>query len=306
MDVERLNNNLKKYFFYGMDNKDAVIEYIILKEVDNMLNQDMSKIDTKLYKVEYTLQQIKKKIVQLYRFVNMNEPNQKQTFFYHKINQDSIEIEQLVQEKLRKLTSRNIIVGGIRNCQSSAFYITGGDFYHRQYPGRDYYNQLKEASDNKWIREDVVPVLEELCNLETENKEQYYALYLDTKYNRVINAQEQLKSEQEYIESLSQHNHLQERIEELIKIRAALPNQKEEIEKVFNQFMNSVKLPKQDILEKMGQGKTEDIYQYIEQNFSDYYTISTLKQQAADATYQNRLDKKVEELKSRHFEEEIR
>lgn len=305
MDVERLNSNIKKYFFYGMDNKDTVIEYIILKEADHMLKQDMSKINTELYKVEYTIQQIKRKIVQLYRFVYMNEPAQKQTYFYHKINENSIEIEQLVQAKIKDLDRRSIITGGLKNSKDSAIYITGGDPYHRQYPGRDYYNNLKENPNNKWIQEDVVPLLEQLCEIETQNKEQYYALYLDTKYNRVINAQEQLRAEQEYLESIQQSNQ-QERIEEVKKIRAALPNQKEEIKKVFSQFMNSVKLPKQDILAIVGQKGTKEMYEDIEQNSSDYYTISTLKQEAEDEIYQNRLNKKVEELKSKHFEEEIR
>lgn len=302
MDSERLNDNLKRYFFYGMNNKDTVIEYIILQEADRMLKQDMSKIDTDLYKVEYTIQQIKRKIIQLYRFIYMNEPTQEQSYFYHKINENSVEIEQLIQAKMKDLEHRSIITGGLENCEGSAIYITGGDYYHRQYPGRDYYNNLKDNPNNKWIQEDVVPTLEQLHNLETQNKEQYYALYLDTKYNRVINAQEQLKEEQEYLESLSQPAR-QQRIEELRQIRSALPNQKEEIKKVFNQFMNSIKLPKQDILAIIGKDGTKEMYEEIEQNSSNYYTISTLKQEAVDETYQKRLNKKVEELKSKYLEE---
>lgn len=301
MDVELW----KKNFFYGMDAKSEVIEYIILKKAKEMEKVDMSKIDTNLYKVEYTLQQISRLVVQLYRFVYMNEPKEKQTYFYQKITEDSIEIEQLVQDKITELKNKDIIVGAIKNFPMTAIWITGGP-NHSMYPGKEYYNQFMQSEKGQWIKNEIIPILEQLCTLETENKEQYYALFLDVKYNRAINAQEQLKSEQEYLENLQEQEESKIRIEQIQKIRAALPKQIKEIRNVFTRFMNAVKLPKQDIIAGLGNNLSDEMHQQIEQNFSNYETISPLKQEAIDSKYQERLNKKIQEIKSKILEEETR
>lgn len=301
MDVELWKENFKKNFFYGMDAKDEIIEYIILKKADEISEVDMKTVDTKLYKVEYTIEQIKKIIVQIARFVGMNEPSEKQNYFYQKIGMNDIEIEQQIEEKIEELKRKDIIAGVIKNYPSSALYITGGQ-YHKKYPGKEYYNSVMQKPVSIWMEREVMPILETLCTLEQENKAQYYALFLDTKYNRAIHAQQQLKEEQEYLESLPQDSNTQKRIEEIKRIRAVLPKQIEEIKKVFSQFMNAVKLPKQDILAGMGQEQTAEMQKYIKQNFSDYQTISTLKQEATDETYQKRLQKKIQELKDKQFE----
>lgn len=305
MDVELWNKNFKKNFFYGMDAKDEIIEYIILKKADEINQIDMETVNTKLYRVEYTIEQIKKIVVQIARFVGMNEPSEKQNYFYQRIDTNNVEIEQLIEGKIEELKKKGVIAGAIKNYPASALYITGGE-HHEKYPGKEYYKKLMQKPTSSWMEREVMPLVETLCTLEQENKAQYYALFLDTKYNRAVHAQQQLKEEQEYLESLPQEINTQKRMEEIVKIRAALPKQVEEIKKVFTQFMNSIKLPKQDILAEMGEEVTAEMQKYIEQNFSDYDTISTLKQEAVDDTYQKRLQEKVEELKNKHLEEEIR
>ena len=312
MDVELFNEKFRKNFFYGMDNKSDVIDYIILEKADSMVEADMSKIDTKLYRVEYTLQQIKKLLVQLYRFIYINEPTENQTYFYNKINENSEEVEELLQERISDLKKKYIIVGCIKNWEKSAIYITGGDG-HNQYPGRAYYNNLSGSPTGIWIREEIIPILEQLCTLELENKEQYYALFLDTKYNRTINAQEQLRNEQIYLESkkndISEQANLENierRLQEIYIIQRALPMQIKEIQAVFSKFMNSIKISKQDVLEGLEVNLSGEVREYVDDKCSNYQTISTLKQDATDNFYKSRVNKIIEVLKNKqHSEEQI-
>lgn len=341
MDVELAKENFRKNFFYGMDAKDEVIEYLILQKAIEMEKVDMTKLDTNLYKVEYTLQQINKLVVQLYRFVHLNDPKEKQTYFYNKITPDSAEIEQVVQSKITDLKNKKLISGAIKNLPGSAIYINGRWSGNSGY---EYYDNIKQTHKGQWIANEIIPTLEELCILEAKNKQQYYALFLDTKYNRAIHAQEQLKSEQEYLESLPTQEEIQakiqqiitrrtflpgpehgplkkeqddlqslpspekrqERIQQIEKIQAALPNQIKQIRNIFTRFMQAVKLPKQDIIAGLGEIPTNEMQQQIEKNSSDYDTISTLKQEATDANYQKRLQQKIQQIKEKYFQEETR
>lgn len=292
MDVELLED-FKRNFFYGMDAKNDIIDYIILNEADKMVNVEMDTIDTDLFKVEYTLEKIKEKIVQLYRFVHLNEPVAKQTYFYNNVDKERQKIEELVQHRIKELKSLDVLAGGVKGWEQSAIYITGGDKWHK-YPGRDYYNNLK---GNSWIQT-ISSILEKLKQLEEANKEQYYALFLDTKYNRIKNAQWQLKQEQEYLETRKMQGHLEgeDRLKEVTSIRQELPKQEEEIRAIFSKFMSSVKVSKQDIPEQIKNNLSQEMQKYVSQNFSDYDTISPLKQEATNEAYKERLNKKIQEL----------
>lgn len=288
MDVELYKRN----FFYGMDAKNDVIDYIILREADKMLEIDMNTINTSLYKVEYTIEKIKELVIQLYRFVQLNEPTKKQTYFYNEINAESTEIEQLVEKRIENLYNRYIITKGEKNYERSAIYITGGDEYHK-YPGKEYY---KKMQDNIWLQ-NIVQILEELKTLEIENKEQYYALFLDTKYNRSKNAIEQLKQEQEYLKSKkSNEKKTTDRIEEIETILQVLPQQIENILRIFSKYMASIKISKQDISQQLIEKLPGE---YIKQNFSDYKTISSLKKEATNDKYRARVNKKIQEIENK-------
>lgn len=291
MDVELFKKKFEKYFFYGMDGKSDVINYIILKEIKKMLNKE------KPYSRENTIEEIKLLVKQLYRFVYLNEPRLKPIYTY-RAEEDDDEIYQLIEQHIEELKTKAIITGGIENCDNSLnskFYITGGR-NHEQYPGKTFYRDLKQ---NIWIVQDVVPILRELCRLEQENKEQYYALFLDTKYNRTKNAINQLVREQEYIKGIDNAQNVQnlKRLEEIEQILNSLPNQLQEIKAVFAKFMNRVKIPKQDILGELQDDIPDEVREYIERNCSNYYTISSLKQEAQNFTYKSNLNRKLQEVK---------
>lgn len=185
-------DKFEQYFFHGMNNKDQVVKWIIMKTAER-LQGTHKELDSDTGKTRYEKdkEEMLGLIVQLERFTAKHDkpeydaPNHRE-YFYDDINTES--------EQINEIFERNAIDIEKHAALSFVKYrpVSGIFFNTQEYPadipmysGEGYIWKLRNNPESDW-GETVYDILLYLEELERENKQEYYSLFLDTKYARAI------------------------------------------------------------------------------------------------------------------------
>lgn len=182
----------QQYFFHGMNNKDQVVKWIIMKTAEK-LKDTHKELDSDTGKTRYEQdkEEMLKLIVQLERFTSKHDKPEHDTpkhreYFYDDINIESEQINEIFERMEVEIEKCSALSFVKYRPVSGIFFntYTYSEQWHK-YSGEEYLWKLRNDSDSKW-GEEVYDILFYLDELERENKQEYYSLFLDTKYARAI------------------------------------------------------------------------------------------------------------------------
>lgn len=261
------------YFFYGLENKDEVVKRIILNATKD-ISGNHKKLDSDTGKSGYDRdkEEILKLIVQLERFTSLHDDIENRKYFYDSININSTVVQSLFNRNVCEIEQTAAISCVKYRPVSGIFFNTHGysDEVQQKY-GKYSGEQLLE----KWNKEaywtaQVYDVLCYLNELEQENKFEYYSLFLDSKYGRAID-----------------------------RNKKGITDDKEihEIRNVYRKFLRARQISAVDIkLAISSLQMSEEMKKYINENYPEYDTVTTLKTDAMNIKYMERLDKEVKKV----------
>jgi hypothetical protein len=176
------NEKFKKYFFYGIENKEEIKESILYfsskKVYQKHSLKDMYEIPNEQLENEI-LQEACKKYKQFYRFVTLNDINGNYTY-----NVNIEEIEQEMKDEMQLLKKDKRVINtkaGIFFARERTARLEGGQYYV-------YGKGL--VGEKSWTKE-IYEILEGLGKLEKENKDEYYQCWLLTKWSRAVDRSDQ-------------------------------------------------------------------------------------------------------------------
>lgn len=181
-----------KYFFFGLENKDQVIKWVIVDTAKRIVGTHI-KADDKNGKMNYEIdeEKILELIVQLERFTTLHDDPQNRNYFYDSINTNSINVHQLFN-KVASQIEKHFAISFVKYRPVSGIYFNTYGYSkeirekYKKYSGEQYLQALKDEPSSAW-GEEVLEILQYLKELEQENKFEYYSLFLDSKYARAIN-----------------------------------------------------------------------------------------------------------------------
>lgn len=297
----------EKYFFYGLENKEEVVKWIIVEEA-RQLESIHRELDMGLQKMNYEKEQetILELIVQLERFTSLHDDPLHREYFYDSINIDSIPVHQMFNRAAEKIKKTGAVSFVTYRPVSGIFFNT------KKYPSeiRERYflysgEELLGQFDN-WVKE-VYEVLCYLNELEKENRMEYYSLFLDSKYARAINRYKNNITDDGEIREIRgvYRKFLESRSISGIDLKFAIvDNGKCEDGVLEKKFIKIVAKPETTV--KM----RKEIIEYIDKHYPEYDTITKLKTDAMGDKYNQRLKieaKKVCDLflKEKNIELEI-
>lgn len=192
MQTQLNRDNFEKYFFYGMENKDEVVKWIIVNGAKMLTNiHRAKKFELEKDGYEKDKQTILELIVQLERFTSLHDDSEDRQYFYEDINPNSKKVQQMFNQHFSEIEKSRAISCVKYTDFSGIFFATHGYTKEVQekygiYSGEQYLNKLRKSVESAW-GEDVFNILWYLNELEKENSYEYYSLFLDTKYARAIN-----------------------------------------------------------------------------------------------------------------------
>ncbi|MBO5478147.1 MAG: hypothetical protein J6A04_00195 [Clostridia bacterium] len=262
----------EKYFFYGLENKDEVLKWIIAGGT-KMLADTHRKMGFETRKDGYELdkQSILELIVQLERFTSLHDDPKHRKYFYDSINIDSISVNKMFNQKISE-TEKNGAISCVKYEDFSGIFFTTHGYsdevqekYHL-YSGEQYLNQLNQKS--AWAGE-VFNVLCYLNELEKENRFEYYSLFLDSKYARAIDRNKKGITDDREIH---------------------------EIRNVYRKFLRARQISGIDIKLAIKGPMSKEMKEYIEEHYPEYDTITTLKTDAINDRYKHRLETEVNQI----------
>lgn len=183
-------DKFEQYFFHGMNNKDQVVKWIIMKTAKRLqgTHRELDS-DTGKTRYEKDKEEMLKLIVQLERFTSKHDKPEydapkNREYFYDDINIESEQINKIF-ERMKVEIEKSSALSFVEYRPVSGIFFntyTYSEQWHK-YSGEEYLWKLRNNSDSKW-GEEVYDILLYLEELERENKKEYYSLFLDTKYGR--------------------------------------------------------------------------------------------------------------------------
>ncbi len=235
----------KEYFHYGLNfEKNDILDAILL---DTSEEFNAAKIDKeKVYVLEKEIEQSEELYLQFERFIKLTTPHEQK--WYRKLTKKDVAPD--IEERMQELQKSNQIVV-VTYQSSSGIYITD----RWSFKPDEYLGIHRWADIEGWIKEDILPILKYLRELEKDNPYQYCSLFMDTQYARNLNANQETK-----------------RIKEL-----------------YTLFMEMVKPAKSDVSRLFNRIESEEEKNFIQQNCADYWTITDLKKQAESDKYRQKL-----------------
>ena len=184
----------EKYFFHGLENRDEIVKWIIVKGAKK-LEGTHKQLDARYEKMGYEKDQetMLELIVQLERFTSLHDDPDNRKYFYDEINTDSIQVHHMFNRNLPQIKRTNAI-SFVTYRPVSGIYLN-----NREYPeeirekyskcsGEQFLDKLRENS--AWAGE-VYDILCYLNELEKKDRLEYYSLFLDSKYARAIDRNKQ-------------------------------------------------------------------------------------------------------------------
>lgn len=205
----QLNRDMfETYFFHGMKNKEQVVKWIIMKTAER-LQGTHKELDTDTGKMRYEQdkEEMLELIVQLERFTTKHDKPEHDApmhreYFYDDINIESKEVNEMF-EKSAKEIEKHAALSFVKYRPISGIFFNTQKYPENteMYSGEEYLNILKHSASTDW-GEAVYEILLYLEELERENKQEYYSLFLDTKYARAIDRIENKMGDEREIHEL--------------------------------------------------------------------------------------------------------
>lgn len=256
LDVEKY----KQYFHYGLQyNQDELLDAIIISTSKDVHKLNFERIDFGMNRLQYTIDAIKRIYVQFERFINLAEGNNPN--WYTSVNKDTV--NDVVMDRVWFLHNTRLA------------YLIDRDWFYGIYPtdrgmsaayggitGMQRYGNLPS-----WMKDDVVPILRYLAELEEVNPYQYESLFMDTKYARCVNSGQWGNSEK--------------------------------VKTMYGMFQEKARVPKRDLAAVLGQNISFNDMQYIDLNYSDYWTITDLQEKAKTDSYRQKLYQHCDQIRNR-------
>ena len=181
------NQEFKKNFFYGIENKEEVKETILCfsftKVYEKHSGEDWYSIPNKQFENEI-IQEANKIYKQFYRFVTLNDESNNYTM---EVNLEELEKELL--EEIQQLKKDRKVIdteAGVFFTKKRALEIKGGQYYI------GHGIEVKTVEES-WAKQ-VYEILEKLNELEKEDVNKYCEYWLLTKYARAINRKDEHES----------------------------------------------------------------------------------------------------------------
>ena len=271
----------KQYFHYGLNyEKNDILDSIIL---NCSKDKDFQSPTGTSDRLSYQLDVIQSMYVQFKRFIDLTSNHQQQ--WYQKITKKDVEDE--ILQRIAEL-KKNGFVSFIEDTPLRGIYTTGGKDFHEKRLTEISDKNLADWSTNKplwgtyitypnisqgiskyyqvpsWIREDILSILKYLRELEIENPYQYFSLFMDTKYARIINCEN--------------------------------GNGADKTKLLYQKFMDMVKPAKADVYQLFSKKPTTQQENYIQENCADYWTLTDLKQQATSDKYKKKVQQCCEAM----------
>lgn len=186
------NENFKRFFFHGIENKKEMKEGILYfsanKVYDRHSKENWHEIPNEQFEREI-IQEAVKKYRQFYRFVILNDEHNS-----GRQDIDREELEKELEKELQVLKEEKKVI----TTKAGVFFVREREEYLRS--GRKYVYGKGLQGEDGWTKQ-VYELLEKLEYLERENIEKYNEYLLLTKFARAINrfdGEEALKIKQIY------------------------------------------------------------------------------------------------------------
>lgn len=271
-----------KYFFHGLENKNEIIKWIIVGGA-KMLTDIHRKDGFKPRKMGYELDKkvLLELIVQLERFTSLHDDPEHRKYFYDDIDVDSTTVRQMFDQIFPEIEKSRAISCVKYPDFSGIFFATHGytkevqKEYHI-YSGEQYLKKLRESIESAWA-EEVFNILCYLNELEKENRFEYYSLFLDSKYERAIDRNKNGRTDDREIH---------------------------EIRNVYRKFLKARQVSGIDIKLAIKEPIPEDMNRYINEHYPEYDTITTLKTDAMNDYYRNRIEIEANQVRNMFLKEE--
>lgn len=196
MQITLNRDDFEKYFFYGMENKNQVVKWIIMAVAKRLAatHKESDKPNEKS-RYEQDKEAMLNLIVQLERFTSKHdEPKSDlghKEYFYDDINTKSKEINEIFDTNAEDV-NKHAALSFVKYRPVSGIYYNTYTYpqevkeKYKKYSGDEYLEILRTDITTAW-GEEVYKILCYLEELEKENAYEYYSLFLDTKYARAIN-----------------------------------------------------------------------------------------------------------------------
>lgn len=271
-------DNFEKYFFYGMENKDQVVKWIIMGTAKE-LRKTHKEADKEGEKPRYEQDKdaMLELIVQLERFTSLHDDQEKRHYSYDVINTESEQVNEMFDrnaEIIKDNAALSFIKDGpFRGIFTGILFNTHGyseeirEKYHK-YSGEQYLDELRRNPNTAW-GEDVYNVLCYLEEIEKENTYEYYSLFLDAKYARAIH-----RNTTEFGDEREIH----------------------EIRNVYRKFLKRIPVSGVDIKLAIRNLNDKEMISYIDEHYPEYDTITTLKEDAMNDNYNKRVEQEVKKV----------
>lgn len=195
--------------------------------------------------------------VQFFRFVELAADESKN--WYQSVKKD--DIEESIENRIDYL-KENDLLSVVSYIPMRGIYITDRDAESNRLgiTGQQHYQRIP-----CWIRNEIIPILYYLSSLENTNPYQYTSLFLDTKYARSENCNN---------------------TKNMSKVKS-----------LYESFLENVKPAKSDIYRFLGKNISNGVYNYIDNNFPDYWTITDLKESSENEKYFSKVKSQCKEIK---------
>lgn len=191
--------DFEKYFFYGMENRDVLLEGIIYYTNRNLTRKYLKIKQTEnLLPLEKQLENLKRKAIinceQLYRFIDIAE-RVDSNFTCKLKEEEKKEIQEKVLNKIKQLIADNMFL-----------FFPRGIFYddriHREDP--ESFGRVKRIEGYRWT-EEVYKVLVQLNYMQKINPTEYYRKWVQAKLSRLKVSGRYSKEDLAKIEEISQN-----------------------------------------------------------------------------------------------------
>ena len=176
----------EKYFFYGLENKNEVVKWIIVNGAKKLVgkHKELDK-DTQKTNYEKDRETILELIVQLERFTSLHDDPKHRQYFYHNLTIHSEQVYQIFNKNAIEIEKTKAVCFVTYRPVSGIFFNTKKYSYKVQEKYQVYSGEELLARFGSWV-EEVYEVLCYLSEIEKENRIEYYLMFLDSKYGRAM------------------------------------------------------------------------------------------------------------------------